>query len=77
MGIYINGAMEAINGWIKEELFGDLWLSRGADNIQRIIDNYIYYFNYGRPAYALKYFTSIQYKKLYEKRVQNGLLRVG
>lgn len=71
-----NGAMEAINGWIKEELFGDLWLAGDGCDIKRVVDNYIYYFNYERPAYALGYLTPIQYEKHYYKNVQNGLVRV-
>ena len=45
-----NGAMEAINGWIKAELF---------------TDEYIKFFNEERPAYALNYLTPRQYKEIY------------
>ena len=66
-----NGAMEAINGWMKEELFGDSWLPDDCDT-ENAIKRYIHYFNYERPAYALKYLTPIQYKQKYDKSVKNG-----
>jgi len=59
-----NGAMEAINGWIKEELFIDFNLNSSND-IFLEIDNYIYYFNFERPQAALNYLTPMQYKDLY------------
>lgn len=59
-----NGAMEAINGWIKEELFIDFNINSSNDIFQEI-DNYIYYFNYERPQFALKYLTPYQYKSLF------------
>ena len=61
-----NGAMEAINGWIKEELFIDFKIN-AANDIFKEIDNYIYYFNNERPQSSLKYLTPIQYKDLYSK----------
>jgi len=56
--------MEAINGWIKEELFIDFNLNSSND-IFLEIDNYIYYFNFERPQAALNYLTPMQYKDLY------------
>ena len=47
-----NAAMEAINGWIKAELFMDLHVT-GAKPIQQEIDEYIVFFNEQRPAYSL------------------------
>lgn len=61
-----NPAMEAINGWIKEELFTDFNI-RDCDNVDEFIDNYIRYFNEERPAYSLKYLTPKQYKDKYFK----------
>lgn len=58
-----NGAMESINGWIKEELFVDFNINSSND-ISSEIDNYIHYFNYERPQSALKYLTPIQFKNL-------------
>ncbi len=59
-----NGAMEAINGWIKEELFIDFNINNSID-IHKSIEDYIYYFNYERPQAALNYLTPIQFKNLY------------
>lgn len=59
-----NGAMEAINGWIKEELFIDFKLNI-SDDIHKSIEEYIHYFNYERPQYALNYLTPMQYKGFY------------
>lgn len=59
-----NGAMEAINGWIKEELFIDFNINNSND-IYKSIEDYIHYFNYERPQYALKYLTPMQYKNIY------------
>lgn len=58
-----NSAMEAINGWSKGELFTDFGLKYAQDPFA-MIDEYIHYFNYERPAYALNYLTPMEYKKL-------------
>lgn len=58
-----NGAMEAINGWIKEELFIDFNI-KDSNNIQKSIEEYIYYFNNARPQSALNYLTPKQFKDL-------------
>lgn len=57
-----NGAMEAINGWIKEELFIDFNINSSND-IFTEIDNYIHYFNFERPQCCLNYLTPHQYKQ--------------
>lgn len=59
-----NGAMEAINGWIKEELFIDFNINSSGD-IHKSIEDYIYYFNNERPQAALNYLTLIQFKNLF------------
>ena len=59
-----NGAMEAINGWIKTELFMDLHVT-GEKPVELEIDEYITFFNEQRPAYALGYLTPKQYKELH------------
>lgn len=56
-----NGAMEAINGWIKEELFIDFSINSSNDIFSEI-DKYIFYFNNERPQSSLKYLTPAQYK---------------
>jgi len=57
-----NGAMEAINGWIKAEMFTDFHVSESGNVIDEI-DRYIRFFNEERPAYALNYLTPKQYKE--------------
>lgn len=59
-----NGAMEAINGWVKEELFIDFKINSSLD-VSSEIDNYIHYFNYERPQASLNYLTPIQFKELH------------
>lgn len=59
-----NGAMESINGWIKEELFIDFHINSSSDVFSQI-ESYIHYFNEERPQSALRYLTPIQFKSLY------------
>ncbi len=57
-----NAAMEAINGWIKAELFTDLHVT-GEKSVKEEIDDYIVFFNEQRPAYSLGYLTPKQYRE--------------
>ena len=57
-----NGAMEAINGWMKTELFTDFHIQE-CENVPEQIDEYIRFFNEERPAYSLNYLTPKQYKE--------------
>ena len=59
-----NAAMEAINGWIKAEVFTDLHFTTN-DDIQREVDEYITFYNEQRPAYSLNYLTPKQYREYY------------
>ena len=59
-----NGAMEAINGWIKAELFMDLHVT-GERPVLEEVDEYIRFFNEERPAYALSYLTPKQYREMF------------
>lgn len=59
-----NGAMEAINGWIKAELLTDFHINEN-ETIQEDIANYIHFFNEERPAYSLNYLTPKQFKEQY------------
>lgn len=59
-----NAAMEAINGWIKAELFMDFHVT-GEKSVEEEIDNYIIFFNEERPAYSLNYLTPKQYREKY------------
>ena len=56
-----NPVNESLNGWIKEELILDFKLKESND-VEKIIKNYVHYFNNERPAYSLKYKTPIQFK---------------
>ena len=56
-----NPIIEALNGWIKEELFLDFGLATAVD-VPKLLDDYVYYFNYKRPAAALGYKSPVQYK---------------
>ena len=44
-----NSIMEALNGWIKEELFLDYGLAT-TENVPVLLDTYVHYFNHERPA---------------------------
>ena len=59
-----NAAMEAINGWVKAELFMDFHVT-GTESVEQEIDDYVVFFNEQRPAYALNYLTPKQYKESY------------
>lgn len=59
-----NAAMEAINGWIKAEIFQDMHLTSN-ENIEQEIAEYITFFNEERPAYSLNYLTPKQYRELH------------
>jgi len=56
-----NPIIESINGWIKEEMKLDFDFDK-AENFESFVDDYMYYYNNDRPAYALNYKTPIQYK---------------
>ena len=47
-----NTIIEALNGWIKEELYLDYGLA-DADNLPDLLNRYVYFFNNYRPAAAL------------------------
>ena len=61
-----NAAMEAINGWIKAEIFNDFHVT-GDGNIQDEVDRYIVFFNEERPAYSLNYLTPKQYREYHNR----------
>lgn len=56
-----NPVNESLNGWIKEELFLDFDL-KNCDDVPKLILDYIHYYNFFRPSYALNYKTPIQFK---------------
>lgn len=57
-----NASMEAINGWIKAELFTDLHVT-GQQPVENEVAEYIRFFNEQRPAYSLSYLTPKQYRE--------------
>ena len=57
-----NAAMEAINGWIKAEIFNDFHLT-GKEDVRAEVEKYIMFFNEERPAYSLNYLTPKQYRE--------------
>ena len=56
-----NPIIEALNGWIKEELYLDFGLAE-AENLPDLLNQYVYFFNNHRPAAALGYKSPVQYK---------------
>ena len=58
--------MEAINGWIKTEMFTDLHITSN-EKIENEIKEYITFFNEERPAYSLNYLTPKQFREQYEQ----------
>lgn len=56
-----NPIIEALNGWIKEELFLDFDLAHAKD-VPALLDRYVEYFNNRRSAAALGYKSPVQYK---------------
>ncbi len=59
-----NGAMEAINGWVKDELFSDFSI-RGCEDVEECVRAYVEYFNERRPAFALGYLTPKQFTETF------------
>lgn len=60
-----NPIIEALNGWIKEEMRTDFNL-RDAEGIPLFIEKCVHYFNNERLSYKLNYQTPVQY------RIQQG-----
>jgi transposase InsO family protein len=56
-----NPIIEALNGWMKDELYIDFDLQNTKDILETIAD-YVEYFNNKRLAYSLEYKTPIQIK---------------
>ena len=56
-----NPIIESLNGWIKAELTTDYEYWKCKD-VYSLIDEYVYYFNNYRPAYALNYKSPVQYR---------------
>lgn len=56
-----NPIIEALNGWIKEELYLDFDLAHTSD-VPTLLDTYVQFFNNSRPAAALGYKSPVQYR---------------
>lgn len=54
--------IEAMNGWIKEKLFADFGLATAMD-VPKLLDEYVHYYNFERPAAALGYKSPVQYDR--------------
>lgn len=64
-----NPVNEALNGWIKEELYIDFRLNecRSRDAIRETIERYVNYYNNQRPSYALGYDTPDNYYRRFQR----------
>ncbi len=69
-----NGAMEAINGWAKEEMFAGFNIGRSVD-VSKAVREYVGFLNRERPSFALDCLTSAQYKERYWKQNFRRLCR--
>jgi len=56
-----NPIIEALNGWIKDELFLDFDLAHAKD-VPKCLNTYVEYFNNRRSAAALGYKSPVQYR---------------
>ena len=56
-----NPIIEALNGWMKEELFLDFDLAHTND-VPALLETYVDFFNNRRPAAALGYKSPVQYR---------------
>ena len=64
-----NPVNEALNGWIKEELYAEFHLERYWHRQEFIntIERYVKYYNTQRPCFAIGYDTPENYRKRYYK----------
>lgn len=64
-----NPVNEALNGWIKEELYIDfkLELCQDREDFIQTIKRYVKYYNTQRPCFAIGYDTPENYRKRYYK----------
>ena len=56
-----NPIIEALNGWIKEEMAVDYNLYK-TDDVYKTVKEYIKYYNNERLAYSLQYKSPVQYR---------------
>ena len=63
-----NPVNEALNGWIKEELYVEFKIEqrwRSPDAFRQTIEQYVRYYNTQRPCFAIGYDTPENYRKRY------------
>ncbi len=62
-----NPVSEALNGWIKEELYLDFGLDKccSLQEVREILKNYQEFYNERRPCYAIGYDTPANYRRRY------------
>ena len=56
-----NPIIEALNGWMKNELYQEFDL-RNTDDLLGTLDRYVSFFNFERPAAALNYKSPVQFR---------------
>ena len=56
-----NPVIEALNGWMKNELYLEFNL-RSTDDLLGTLDRYVSFFNLERPAAALNYKSPVQFR---------------
>ncbi len=64
-----NPVNEALNGWIKEELYMDFQLDdcRKKEEILAVITDYVEFYNVRRPCYAIDYDTPDNYYRKFKR----------
>ena len=64
-----NPVNEALNGWIKEELFMDFKIEqcRTREEFKIVIEHYVKFYNEQRPCFAIGYDTPDNYRTRYNK----------
>jgi len=64
-----NPVNEALNGWIKEELYMDFKLGecRNKEQIRDVITAYVSFYNAKRPCYAIGYDTPDNYYRRFQR----------
>ncbi|WP_329885934.1 integrase core domain-containing protein [Pseudoramibacter sp. HA2172] len=56
-----NPVIEAINGWIKCEIYSEGWHKR-YETAAEMAASFVDYYNNERPAYALQYKSPVQFR---------------
>lgn len=64
-----NPVNEALNGWIKEELYMDFKIDqcRSRDEFRGTMEKYVDFYNNRRPCYAIGYDSPVNYRKCFNK----------